>query len=180
MNDEADEWRADQSVPERDERTRGLAGAADIRGLLTRARTIAIVGLSADPIRPSYFVAAYLRSAGYQLFPVNPRYAGQTILDQPVFASLRDIPQHINIVDVFRRPADAPAVVEDTIAIGADAVWLQLSVIHEEAARQARSAGLMVVMDRCIKIEHSRHLGQRRAMGFSTGILSARYRREES
>ncbi len=167
-------WRADQKVPEGDEAARGLAGAAEIRGLLSRARTIAMVGLSADELRPSYFVAVYLKGVGYRVYPVNPRYVGRTILGWPVVASLRDIPVHVDIVDIFRRPAEVPPIVEEAIAIGADAVWMQLTVINEEAARRAREAGLTVVMDRCVKVEHGRHLGQMRTMGLSTGIISAR------
>lgn len=167
-------WRADQRTPEDDEASRGLAGAAEIRALLHRARTIAMVGLSADPLRPSYFVAVYLQAAGYRIYPVNPRYAGGAILDRPVVASLRDVPEHVDIVDVFRRPAEVPAIVEDAIAVGADAVWMQLTVINQEAARRAREAGLIVVMDRCMKVEHGRHMGQMCAMGFATGIISAR------
>ncbi len=171
------EWRADQRTPEGDEAVRGLAGAAEIRALLARARTIAMVGLSADPLRPSNFVAVYLQAAGYRLHPVNPRYAGGAILDRPVVASLRDIPEHVDIVAIFRRPAEAPAIVADAIAIGADAVWMQLTVINEEAARRAAAAGLTVVMDRCLKVEHGRHRGRMHTMGFSTGIISARGRR---
>jgi predicted CoA-binding protein len=169
-------WRADQRAPEHDEAALGLAGAAAIRSLLLGARTIAMVGLSADPLRPSYFVAVYLQAAGYTLYPVNPRYAGGTILGRPVVASLREIGAHIDIVDVFRRPAEVPAIVDDAIAIGADAFWMQLTVINEEAARRARAAGLTVVMDRCLKVEHGRHLGQMRDMGFCTGVISARRR----
>lgn len=167
-------WRADQRAPEGDEASLGLAGAAEIRTLLGRARTVAIVGLSADPLRPSHFVAVYLKAAGYRIYPVNPRYAGGTIVDQPVYASLAEIPEHIDIVDIFRRPADVPAIVEEAITIGADAVWMQLTVINEEAARRAREAGLTVVMDRCLKVEHGRHIGQMHCMGFTTGIISAR------
>jgi hypothetical protein len=167
-------WRADQRAPETDEQARGLAGAAEIRALLTRARVVAMVGLSADEIRPSYFVAVYLKHAGYRIWPVNPRYAGTSILGRPVVASLAEIPEHVDIVDVFRRPSDAPAVVREAIAIGADAVWLQLTVINAEAANLAREAGLTVVMDRCIKVEHGRHLGKMRTFGLSTGIISSR------
>jgi len=169
-------WRADQARPEGDEALRGLAGAAEIKALLDRARTIAVVGLSADPLRPSYFVATYLQAAGYTLYPVNPRYAGSEILGRPVVASLAEIPTHIDIVDIFRKPADAPHIVDEAIAIGADAVWMQLTVINDEAARRARAAGLTVVMDRCLKVEHGRHKGQMRAMGFATGVVSSRRR----
>ncbi|MDB5077459.1 MAG: CoA-binding protein [Chloroflexi bacterium] len=167
-------WRADQRTAERDEQTLGLAGAAEIRSLLTKARTVAMVGLSADALRPSYFVAVYLQAVGYTVYPVNPRYAGETILGRPVFASLRDIPDHIDIVDIFRRPADVPGVVDEAAAIGAGAVWMQLTVINEDGARRARAAGMTVVMDRCMKVEHGRHLGQMHALGFTTGIISAR------
>ncbi len=172
-------WRADQRAPESDEMSLGLAGAAEIHTLLLNARTIAIIGLSADALRPSNFVAVYLQAAGYRIFPVNPRYAGTTILGQPVFASLREIPEHVDIVDIFRRPSEVLAVVDEAIAIGAGAVWMQLTVINEEAARRARAAGLTVVMDRCLKVEHGRHLGQMHAMGFSTGVISARRSRSD-
>lgn len=167
-------WRADQRAPETDERARGLAGAAEIRALLGRARTVAMVGLSADEIRPSYFVAVYLKHAGYRLLPVNPRYAGKRILGFPVVGSLGELTEHVDIVDVFRRPADVPAIVEEAVAIGADAVWLQLTVINWEAARRAREAGLTVIMDRCMKVEHGRHIGKMRTFGLSTGMISAR------
>jgi predicted CoA-binding protein len=167
-------WRADQRAPEGDEAALGLAGAAEIRALLTRARTVAMVGLSQDPLRPSYFVAVYLQAAGYRIFPVNPRYAGQTILGRPVHATLREIGEHIDIVDIFRRPSEVLPVVEEAVAVGADAVWMQLTVINVEAARRARAAGLTVVMDRCMKVEHGRHLGHMHDMGFATGIISAR------
>jgi predicted CoA-binding protein len=169
-------WRADQRVPEGDDARLGLAGAAEIRALLSRARNVAMVGLSADEVRPSYYVAVYLKGEGYNLFPVNPRYAGGLILGRPVVASLRDITAHIDIVDIFRRPSEVPSIVDDAIAIGADAVWMQLGVVNEEAARRARAASLTVVMDRCMKIEHGRHLGRMRTMGLATGIISARRR----
>lgn len=165
-------WRADQARPEGDEASRGLAGATAIASLLDRARTIAIVGLSAESLRPNYFVAVYLQSAGYTIYPVNPRYAGGEILGRPVVGALAEIPEHVDIVDIFRKPADAPGIVDE--AIGAEAVWMQLTVINDEAARRARDAGLTVVMDRCLKVEHARHRGQMRAMGFSTGLISSR------
>ncbi len=170
-------WHADQRAPESDEAVHGLAGAAAIRALLSSAQTVAMVGLSADPMRPSHFVAVYLHAAGYRIIPVNPRYAGSQILGQTVYASLRDIPERIDIVDVFRRPAEVMAVVDEAIAIGARAIWMQLGVINMEAARRAREAGLLVVMDRCMKIEHGRHFGLMHSMGFATGIISSRPRR---
>ena len=174
--DGASGWRADQRRPERDEAALGLAGAAQIRALLTGARNVAIVGLSADQLRPSYFVAVYLQAAGYRIFPVNPRYAGGSILGRPVVAALAEIPEHVDIVDIFRRPADVPSVVDEAIAIGAGVVWMQLGVISQEGAARARAADLAVVMDRCMKVEHGRHLGQMHTMGFATGIISARRR----
>jgi predicted CoA-binding protein len=169
-------WRADQRSPETDEAARGLAGGAEIRALLQRARTVAMVGLSADELRPSYFVAVYLAQEGYELYPVNPRYAGSTILGRTVYASLKDIPVHIDIVDMFRRPSEVLAIVEDAIAVGSGAIWMQLTVVNEEAAARARAAGLTVVMDRCMKIEHGRHLGRMRYFGLSTGIISSKRR----
>jgi uncharacterized protein len=172
-------WRSDQRSPETDEQARGLAGAAEIRALLLRARTIAIVGLSADELRPSYFVAVYLKHAGFRLRPVNPRYAGTSILGFPVVSSLAEIKEHVDIVDVFRRPADTPPIVAEAKAIGADAVWFQLTVINWETARLAREAALTVVMDRCLKVEHGRHIGKMRTFGLSTGIISSRRSRSE-
>ena len=158
-------WRADQRWPEADEAGHGLAGAAEIRAILTKARTVAMVGLSADPLRPSYFVAVYMLAAGYRVFPVNPRYASTSILGCPVYSSLLDIPEHLDVVDVFRRPTEVLPIVEDAIAVGVGVLWLQLGVINQEAADRAHDAGLTVVMDRCIKVEHGRHLGQMRTMG---------------
>ena len=169
-------WRAEQRLPEHDEGDRGLAGAEEIRKILTKAHTIAMVGLSADQLRPSYFVAGYLLAAGYHVVPVNPRYAGGSILACPVVASLRDISEHVDVVDVFRRPAELLPIVDDAIAIGAGVLWLQLGVVNQEAADRARRAGLSVVMDRCIKVEHGRHLGAMRTMGFCTGVITARRR----
>lgn len=167
-------WRADQSVPEGDEQAHGLAGAAEIRALLVSARAIAIVGLSAESIRASFFVADYLKKNGYRIFGVNPRYAGQTILGRPVYAKLDQIPEQVQIVNVFRRPADAPGVADEAIAAGVGALWLQIGVLSDEAVRRARAAGLTVVMDRCLKVEHGRHLGTMRFYGVSTGIISSR------
>jgi predicted CoA-binding protein len=128
---------------------------AGLRALLQHTRTIAVVGLSANPHRPSNEVACYLRDAGYTIIPVNP--ACDEILGEKCYPSLREVPMKIDIVDVFRNPADVPAIVEDAIAVGAGCVWLQLGVIAPEAAARAEAAGLKVVMDRCTKIDH-RHL----------------------
>jgi predicted CoA-binding protein len=135
-----------------------------------------MVGLSADPMRPSHFAAIYMLAEGYDVIPVNPRYAGQTILGQPVYASLDDIPpdRKVEIVDVFRKPADVPPIAEQAIAMGANVLWMQLGIVNHEAARRARDAGLEVVMDRCVKIEHARFFGGLNLVGMNTGVITAR------
>ena len=156
--------------------TRPLAtsGAWERLRILNENRTIAMVGLSADPMRPSHFAAIYMQSEGYDIIPVNPRYAGETILGQPVYASLEEIPRPVQIVDVFRRTAEVPGIARSAIAIGANVLWMQLGVINEEAARIAREAGLEVVMDRCVKIEHARFFGGLNLVGMNTGVITAR------
>ncbi len=129
--------------------------------LLRKAGTIAVVGISSNPARPSNEVARYLMAAGYTVYLVNP--AEQEALGQRVYARLQDVPEHIDIVDVFRRPEFIPDVVADAIEVGAGAVWTQLEIVHEEAAETARAAGLAVVMDRCTKIEHGRLVQSGRA-----------------
>ncbi|MFA7249948.1 MAG: CoA-binding protein [Dehalococcoidia bacterium] len=123
--------------------------------LMRDARTIAVVGISSNPDRPSNDVAKYLIDAGYTVYLVNPMEE-QDIFGLPVYDSVRDLPEAVDIVDIFRRPGDVPPVVADAIASGARAVWMQLGIVNEEAAAQARAAGLDVVMDRCTKIEHRR------------------------
>jgi uncharacterized protein len=127
--------------------------AADAKRLLQQARTIAIVGVSSRPDRPSNEVAAYLIGAGFTVYLVNPAEEGP-IHGLPVHDSLLEVPEHIDIVDVFSRPSAVQPVVDEAIQAGAGAVWMQLEVINEEAAQAARDAGLAVVMDRCTKIEH--------------------------
>jgi predicted CoA-binding protein len=125
-----------------------------LRALLTSARTVAVVGLSDNPARPSNGVAAYLQHRGLRIVPVNPTIA--QALGEPAYPDLGAIPFPVDIVDIFRRPDEAGAVVDAAIAIGAPAVWLQLGVVDEAAAQRAADAGLLVVMDRCIKVEYSR------------------------
>ena len=127
-----------------------------VRDILATAKTIAIVGASTDPWRPSFGIAGYLMAAGYRVIPVNPTAAGQSLHGEPFRASMRDIAEPVDLVNVFRRPEFVPAVVEDAIAIGAPAVWLQLGIRHPAAAERARAAGIKVVMDRCISVEHRR------------------------
>jgi len=129
-----------------------------IRNILLAARTIAIVGLSSNVLRPSNFVGFYLQRHGYRIVPVNPREA--EILGEKSYASLSAIPFAVDAVDVFRVPAAVPGIAEETIAIGAKALWLQFGVIHFEAAAEARRHGVQVVMDRCMKVEHARHMGR--------------------
>ncbi len=128
----------------------------DIAEILRRARTIAVVGLSDKPERPSYDVASYLAEHGYRIIPVNPMIREWKGLK--AYASLKDIPpgERIDVVDIFRRSEDVPPVVDEAIAIGAGAVWMQLGIVNEAAAAKARKAGLSVVMDRCMKIEHAK------------------------
>jgi uncharacterized protein len=123
-----------------------------IAEVLKKAKTIAVVGLSSSPFRPSYGVAAYLQTHGYRIIPVNPQV--DEVLGEKSYASLRDIPEKVDIVNIFRRPEHVPGVVDEAIAIKAPVVWMQEGVIHEKAAEKARRAGLFVVMDLCILKEH--------------------------
>lgn len=142
-------------------------------GLLRRAKSIAIVGASNNPARASYFVATYLLSStAYDVYLVNPRET--EILGQPVYATLRDLPVVPDIVDVFRRHDDLPGVAQEAIEVGAQTLWLQLGSWNEDAAAIAEGAGLSVVMDRCIKIEHARFHGGLHLAGFDTGVISSR------
>jgi len=125
-----------------------------IKRVLDECRTIAVVGLSSKPTRPSHGVAAYMQRAGYRIIPVNPNEV--EVLEENSYASLSDVPEKIDLVDVFRRSEEAGAAVDEAIAVGAKAVWLQEGVIDHEAARRALVAGLLVVMDRCWLKEHAR------------------------
>ena len=142
--------------------------------ILQQYKRIAMVGLSANPYRPSHFAARYMKAAGYEIFPVNPRE--RTILGLPCFASLAEVPPPVEIVDIFRETAAVPAIVEEAIAAGAKVIWMQLGVIHEPAAERALQAGLEVVMDRCVKIEHARFFGGLSTLGLNAGVLSAKKR----
>jgi predicted CoA-binding protein len=142
--------------------------------ILERYKRIAVVGLSSNPFRPSHFAAIYLLAEGYNVIPVNPRE--KKVLGRRSYSSLRDVPGSVEIVDIFREPSAVPTIVEDAIAVGAKVVWMQLGVIHEAAAERARSAGLEVVMDRCMKIEHARFFGGLSTIGLNTGVISSRPR----
>lgn len=143
-----------------------------ILGILTNARTIAIVGLSPNELRASHFVGFYLQRHGYRVVPVNPRE--RTILGQPSFPDLGAIPFPVDAVDVFRAPDAVPAIARDAVKIGANALWCQYGVINIEGGEIAEQAGLKVVMDRCLKVEHARHLGRMHWLGFNTGVVTAR------
>jgi uncharacterized protein len=143
-----------------------------IQRLVATARTIAIVGLSSNPLRASHFVAFYLLRHGYRVIPVNPRES--SVLGQPAVASLDLIDENVDIVDVFREPSVVPALAAEAAAIRAKALWLQYGVINEAGAAAARRAGLDVVMDRCLKIEHARYFGRMHWLGFNTGVIGAR------
>lgn len=141
--------------------------------LLRDARSVAIVGASDKPSRASYFVATYLRSSSpYRLYFVNP--VAKEILGQPAYASLEDLPEVPDVVDVFRKHDDLPSVLEETLDVGARTLWLQLGSWHEDVARSAEASGLNVVMDRCLKIEHARFHGGLNLAGFNTGVISSK------
>ena len=146
--------------------------AADRLRILNKYKNIAMVGLSNNPFRPSHFAAIYMLANGYNIIPVNP--AVSEILGRKCYPSLRDIPEKVDIVDVFRKPADVPPLVDEAVAIGAKVFWMQLGVINEEAALKAVNAGLEVVMDRCVKIEHARFFGGLNTIGLNTGVISSR------
>lgn len=143
-----------------------------LRRILGESRTVAVVGLSQNWHRPSNFAAKYLKDHGYTIIPVNPAY--DEVLGEKCYASLREIPQPVDIVDCFRRAEDIPPLAADAIAIGAKVLWLQLGIINLEAAAAARAAGLEVVMDRCIKIEHARLFGGLNFVGVNTRVISSK------
>jgi predicted CoA-binding protein len=142
-----------------------------IRDLVRTARTIAIVGLSPNVLRPSNFVGFYLQRHGYRIIPVNPRES--EILGEKSYPSLTDIPFPVDVVDVFRAPDAVPAIAQEAVQIGARALWLQFGVISPEGASIAERGGLAVVMDRCMKVEHARHIGRMHWLGFNTGNVTS-------
>jgi predicted CoA-binding protein len=137
-----------------------------IQRVLLNAKTIAIVGLSRNTLRASHFVGFYLRRHGYRVVAVNPRE--KEIFGEPSYASLRDVPEAVDIVNVFRAPDALPGIATDAVAIGAKTLWCQFGVINEEGARIAEEGGLAVIMDRCIKVEHARYVGRMHWLGFNT------------
>jgi predicted CoA-binding protein len=150
------------------------AGSYERLRILTTYHTIAMVGLSPDPMRPSHFAAIYMLSNGYEVIPVNPRVAGGEVLGQRVYASLSEIPKPVEIVDVFRKPSECVPIAEEAVAIGAKVLWLQLGVVNDDAMRIAREAGLEAVQNRCVKIEHARFFGGLNLVGMNTGVITSR------
>jgi predicted CoA-binding protein len=143
-----------------------------ILAVLTSAKTIAIVGLSPNELRASHFVGFYLRRHGYRIVPVNPRE--KTILGETSYPSISQIPFPVDVVDVFRAPDAVPEIAREAVRAGAKALWCQYNVISPEGGAIAEQGGLRVVMDRCMKVEHARHLGRMHWLGFNTGRISAR------
>jgi uncharacterized protein len=152
-----------------------MASVDDIAGLrriLTRSHVIAIVGLSANWYRPSYFAAKYMQEHGYRIIPVNPNYTD--VLGETSYPDVASIPGPVDIVDGFRKPDEMPNLARDAVAIGAKVLWMQLGIRNDEAARIASDAGLDVVQNRCVKIEHARIMGGLNWAGVNTGVISAR------
>jgi len=155
------------------ERTWEGPGAAERLNILRETKSIAIVGASNKPSRASYFVATYLLSSSkYKVYFINPVL--DEILGQPVYKSLADLPETPDLVEVFRKHDDLPSVLDESLAVGAKTLWLQLGSWHEDVARRAEAAGMNVVMDRCVKIEHARFHGGLRLAGFNTGVISSK------
>ena len=155
------------------ERTWEGPGAAERLNILRETKSIAIVGASNKPSRASYFVATYLLSSSkYKVYFINPVL--DEILGQPVYKSLADLPEAPDLVEVFRKHDDLPSVLDEALAVGAKTLWLQLGSWHEEVAERAEAAGMNVVMDRCVKIEHARFHGGLRLAGFNTGVISSK------
>ena|SRR6056297_2056089 len=149
---------------------------AHLRQILTRTKRIAVVGVSMNEVRPSFYVARYLKLKGFEVVPVNPGHAGKTAFGTTVLPSLSDIEGHVDMVDIFRRPEHVPPIVEEALQCfpKLQTVWMQIGVVNEEAAEMARSRGVDVVMDRCPKIEYQRLFGELRMGGFNTGVISSK------
>lgn len=151
--------------------TESFHDPSTIQRILGYARTIAVVGLSSKTDRPSNQVAQYLRQHGYKIFAVNPNE--REVFGEPAYARLADVPVPIDVVDVFRAPALVSPIVEEAITVGARSLWLQIGVVNREAAERARTAGLDVVMDRCLKVEHARYRDPERPPGADAGSASS-------
>jgi predicted CoA-binding protein len=147
-----------------------------IRGILDSVKTVAIVGASANEVRPSFFVTKYMIDKGYTVYPLNPGIAGQEILGRPVYASLADVPEPIDMVDIFRNSEAAAGVVDEALALDPlpKVIWMQLTVRHDEAAAKAEAVGIKVVMNRCPKIEYGKLSGEWNWVGGNSGVLSSK------
>ena len=148
----------------------------NLRTILTRTKMVAVVGVSTNPVRPSYFVARYLGLKGFQVIPVNPGYAGKTLFGEVIRADLSEVPKEVDMVDVFRRTEAVPEIAEAALAHlpNLKTFWMQIGVEHAEAAAKLEARGVDVVMNRCPKIEYQRLFGELRMGGFSTGIISSK------
>ena len=147
-----------------------------LKGILTRTKTIAIVGVSMNPVRPSYYVARYLGLKGFTVIPVNPAHAGKMLFGQTIRASLRDIGQPVDMVDIFRRSEAVPLIVDEALEVFPDlqTIWMQIGVENPEAAAKAETRGVVVIQNRCPKIEYQRLFGELRMGGFATGVISSK------
>ncbi len=149
-----------------------------LRDVLGRTRVVACVGVSTNPVRPSYFVARYLGLKGFRVIPVNPVYAGQTLFGEEIRASLADVPASANVdfVDIFRRSDAVPPIVDEALEVLPDlrTIWMQIGVEHADAAAKAEAAGVTVIQNRCPKIEYQRLFGELRKAGFNTGVISSK------
>lgn len=149
---------------------------AQLKTVLEEVKTIAVVGVSTNPVRPSYFVARYLGLKGYRVLPINPGHAGKMLFGQTIHASLSDIREPVHMVDIFRRSEAVPAIVGEALEVcdGLKAIWMQIGVEHAEAAAKAEAQGISVIQNRCPKIEYQRLFGELRMGGFATGIISSK------
>ncbi|MCC1492505.1 CoA-binding protein [Cognatishimia sp. F0-27] len=148
----------------------------DLKAVLTRTREIAVVGVSPNPVRPSYFVARYLSLKGFTVYPVNPGHAGKPLFGQTIRGSLTDCPDSVDMIDVFRRSEFVPEIIDEALEglPNLRTIWLQIGVRHDEAAAQARGRGIDVIQDRCPKIEYQRLFNELRMGGFNTGVISSK------
>ena len=149
---------------------------AQFRAIFDQVKTIACVGVSTNPVRPSYFVARYLGLKGFRVIPVNPVYEGQRLFGETIRASLSDVDTPIDMVDVFRRSEFVPEIVDEALGLSPrpKVIWMQIGVMHDAAATKAEAEGLTVIQDRCPKIEYQRLFGELRKAGFNTGVISSR------
>lgn len=147
-----------------------------LKSVLTRTKKIAVVGVSLNPVRPSYYVARYLGLKGFEIFPVNPLHAGDQVFGRAVYATLSDVPEPVDMVDIFRRSDAVPEIVDEALEVFPDlqTIWMQIGVEHAQAATKAEARSVTVIQNRCPKIEYQRLFGELRMGGFATGVISSR------